>query len=70
MQANAAHKELMGELKAIFAKNKQFANAFAYEAMSGDVKFGRKSLGSCSHFLTTSFDGKKAALKKVSDDCR
>lgn len=67
MQANQAHKELMGELKAIFAKNKQFANAFAYEAMSGDVKFGRKSLGSCSHFLTTSFDGKKAALKKVSD---
>ena len=28
--------------------------------MSGDVKFGRKSPGSCSHFLTTSFDGKKA----------
>ena len=64
MQANAAHKELMGELRAIFAKTNSFANAFAYEAMSGDVKFGRKSLGSCSHFLTTSFDGKKAALKK------
>lgn len=67
MKANAAHKELMGELKDIFAKNKKFSNAFAYEAMSGDVKFGKKSPGSCTHFLTTTFDGKKAHLAKVSD---
>lgn len=67
MKANQAHKELMGELKDIFANNKQFANAFAYEAMSGDTKFGKRSQGSCTHFLTTSFDGKKAGLKKVSD---
>jgi len=67
MKANKAHKELMGELRNIFANNKDFANAFAYEAMSGDTKFGKRSPGSCTHFLTASFDGKKAGLKKVTD---
>lgn len=66
-KANAAHKELMGELTKIFDSNSQFANAFAYEAMSGETKFGPKSLGSCTHFLTTSFDGKKNKLKSVND---
>lgn len=67
VKANQAHKELMGELRSIFAGNQKFANAFAYEAMSGDVKFGKSSPGSCTHFLTTSFDGKKAHLAKVND---
>ena len=67
MKANAAHKELMGELRDIFAKNSKFANAFAYEAMSGDTKFGKKSLGACSHFLTVSFEGDTAHLKLVKD---
>ena len=68
MKANAAHKELMGELRSIFASSASFANAFAYEAMSGEVKFGPSSPGSCTHFLTTSFDGKKNKLTPVSND--
>lgn len=67
LKADKAHKELMGDLKTIFSGNQKFANAFAYEAMSGDVKFGKNSPGSCTHFLTTSFDGKKAHLAKVND---
>lgn len=65
-KANLAHKELMGELKTIFNSNTEFRNAFAYEAMSGDVKFG-KNKGSCSHFLVTTFDGNKVSLHPVND---
>ena len=35
--------------------------------MSGDTKFGKKSLGACSHFLTVSFEGDTAHLKLVKD---
>lgn len=65
-KANAAHKELMSELSGIFANNTEFRDAFAYEAMSGEVKFGG-NLGTCSHFLVTDFDGKNNALHSVSD---
>jgi hypothetical protein len=65
-KANAAHKELMSELSGIFAKNTEFRDAFAYEAMSGEVKFGG-NLGTCTHFLVTDFDGKSSSLHSVSD---
>lgn len=65
-KANAAHKELMSELSTIFAKNTDFRDAFAYEAMSGEVKFGG-GLGTCTHFLVTDFDGSSSALHSVSD---
>ena len=65
-KANAAHKELMSELSGIFAKNTDFRDAFAYEAMSGEVKFGG-NLGTCTHFLVTDFDGKSSSLHSVSD---
>lgn len=65
-KANAAHKELMSELGTIFEKNVAFRDAFAYEAMSGEIKFGG-NLGTCSHFLVTDFDGKSSSLHSVSD---
>lgn len=65
-KANAAHKELMSELGGIFAKNTEFRDAFAYEAMSGQVKFGG-NLGTCTHFLVTDFDGKSSSLHSVTD---
>ena len=68
MKANAIHKELQEELKSTFANNKKFANAFAYEAMSGDTKFGKQSPGSCTYFLNVSFDGKNANMKVVSNE--
>ena len=66
-KANTAHKELMGELKSIFDANKDFRNAFVYEAMSGEVKFGG-GLGACTHFLVTEFDGTNSKLHSVDDD--
>jgi len=65
-KANKAHKQLMGELEGVFAKNEKFRDAFAYEAMSGEVKFGNNN-GTCTHFLVTDFDGSKSKLHSVTD---
>jgi len=65
-KANEAHKLLMSELKSIFESNKEFRNAFAYEAMSGEVKFGGND-GTCTHFLVTGFDGNNSSLHSVKD---
>lgn len=65
-KANAAHKALMGELRSIFEENEKFRDAFAYEAMSGEVKFGKND-GTCTHFLVTEFDGSKSSLHSVKD---
>ena len=61
-KANAAHKLMMNELAGIFNSNTDFRNAFAHEAMSGEVKFGG-NIGACTHFLVSDFDGKKNKLK-------
>jgi hypothetical protein len=66
MRANAAHKKLQTELRTVFTSNKEFAYQFAYEAMVGQVKFGGND-GTCSHFLTCTFDGDDAHLIPVSD---
>jgi hypothetical protein len=66
MAADKAHKEMMKELGTLFTKNKEFANAFAFEAMSGDVKFAN-SAATCSHFLVCDFDGTNCSLHKVTD---
>jgi len=65
-KANAAHKALMSELKTIFESNEGFRDAFAYEAMSGETKFGGND-GTCTHFLVSSFDGKTNALHSVKE---
>lgn len=65
-KANAAHKSLMNELRSIFDSNTEFRNAFAYEAMSGETKFGGND-GTCTHFLVSSFDGTQNALHSVKD---
>ena len=65
-QANEAHKVMMTELAGIFNSNADFRNAFAHEAMSGEVKFGG-GIGACSHFLVSDFDGKKNKIKRVDD---
>ena len=65
-KANAAHKLMMNELAGIFNSNKDFRNAFAHEAMSGEVKFGG-NIGACSDFLVSDFDGSRNKLKSVND---
>ena len=66
MAADKAHKEMMKELGNLFSTNKEFANAFAFEAMSGDVKFN-DSKAACTHFLVTDWDGDNCAYHKVTD---
>ena len=65
-RADAAHKILMSDLNKLFSSNPKFAFEFCYEAMSGDVKFG-KNLGACTHFLTCGFDGENAHLVPVTN---
>lgn len=65
-KADQAHKSLMTELKTIFNNNTDFRNAFAYEAMSGETKFGGND-GTCTHFLVTTFDGEQSSIHSVSD---
>tara|TARA_R110002012_G_scaffold201081_1_gene370058 strand:- start:392 stop:1579 length:1188 start_codon:yes stop_codon:yes gene_type:complete len=65
--ANKSHKSLMSDLDKLFANNNAIRDAFAYEAMSGDQKFGKSSKGSCTHILNSSFDGKKNNLHALSD---
>jgi hypothetical protein len=65
-KADAAHKILMSDMNKLFASNRDFAYEFCYEAMSGDVKFG-KNLGACTHFLTCGFDGENAHLVPVTN---
>ena len=65
-QANAAHKLMMNELAGRFNSNKEFRNAFAHEAMSGEVKFGG-NIGACTDFLVSDFDGSRNKLKSVND---
>lgn len=66
-KANAAHKALMADLKRIFAANTEFRDAFAYEAMTGEVKFGGND-GACTHFLVTTFDGEQSSIHSVKDE--
>ena len=65
-KADAAHKVLMNDLNKLFASNPKFAFEFCYEAMSGDIKFG-KNLGACTHFLTCDFSGDNAHLVPVTN---
>ena len=65
-RANEAHKLMQNELAKIFNTNQEFRNAFAHEAMSGEVKFGG-GIGACSHFLVSDFDGSRNKYKSVDD---
>ena len=65
-KADAAHKVLMNDLNKLFTSNPKFAFEFCYEAMSGDIKFG-KNLGACTHFLTCDFSGDNAHLVPVTN---
>ena len=65
-KADSAHKVLMNDLNKLFTSNPKFAFEFCYEAMSGDIKFG-KNLGACTHFLTCDFSGDNAHLVPVTN---
>ena len=59
MAANSAHKVLQTLMRETFESNPNFANYFVHEAMSGDVKFGTKSLARASKVLSVDDKGNK-----------
>jgi len=66
MKANAIHKVLQEDMRKMFSSDPKFAYHFCYEAMTGEAKFGGND-GTCSHFLTCTFDGDNAHLIPVTD---
>jgi len=73
-QADQAHKIVMSDLNKMFASDPNFAYEFCYEAMTGDVKFGKAGGGkggtpwaAASHMLVCEFDGSRANLHEVSN---
>jgi hypothetical protein len=79
MKATRNHTKLQKMLRDEFANNEQFAFQFAKEAMVGQAKFGKKSLASCTHILSASFEGddvhlipitNKAYITKIANSVR
>lgn len=62
-----AHKEMMSILSEFFEVNSDFKNTFAQEAMSGEIKFGKKSPGFANYILVASKDGLSNKMKKTND---
>jgi nitrate reductase NapAB chaperone NapD len=57
MAANSAHKVLQQLMRDTFESNPAFANYFVHEAMTGDVKFGSRSLARADKILSVNHDG-------------
>ena len=55
-KADDAHQAFKKDLRDAFSKNPAFAEAFTFEAMTGNTKFG-KSIGTAEFFLVTDYDG-------------
>lgn len=55
-KADEAHHAFKNDLRDLFSKNKKFASAFVFEAMTGMTKFD-DSVGTADNFLVTDFDG-------------
>ena len=68
-QADMMHKEMTDLLDNFFSTNKDFRNAFAREAMTGEIKFGKGSPGQANYILKVldPFSGKKNALNDCSN---
>jgi hypothetical protein len=63
--ANAANKEAMAALQNLFDTNPDFAEAFAIEAMSGEMKFGPDSPATAKYILYVDKNYDNAALNKI-----
>jgi hypothetical protein len=68
LAANAANKKAMSLLQNLFATNEKFATEFAKEAMSGDMKFGSKSLAYAEYILAVDSNYDNAVLHKTTDN--
>lgn len=68
MAANAAHKVLQTLMRETFEANPNFANYFVHEAMSGDVKFGTKSLARANKVLSVDDKGNKVNYYNIDNN--
>ena len=77
-KADDAHQAFKKDLRNAFSKNSAFAEAFTYEAMTGDTKFGN-SIGTAEFFLVTDYGGNakihnafkdKAYVKRIASQVR
>jgi len=66
--AEAAHKDCMRELGALFEQNRAFKIAFAREAMSGFQKFGPSNPAAAEFMLVATHDGTSVSIHSVNDD--
>jgi hypothetical protein len=64
----AAHKQCMAEMGALFESSRDFKIAFAREAMSGFDKFGENSDAAAEFMLVSNHDGTSVKIKSVYDD--
>ena len=54
--ADAAHHAFKNDMRMVFKNNTKFAEAFTFEAMTGQVKFDN-SIGTADNFLITDYEG-------------
>ena len=64
-KADDAHKAFKDDLRKLFSKNESFAQAFTYEAMTGEVKFDGSD-GTADYFLVTDYSGNAQGHKVTS----
>ena len=63
-----AHKDAMAAMSKLFESNRDFKIAFAREAMSGYMKYGKTSNSAAEFMLVASHDGNKVSVHSVDDD--
>lgn len=63
-----AHKEAMASMSKLFESNREFKIAFAREAMSGFVKYGKSSNAAAEYMLVATHDGGSVSIHSVNDD--
>ena len=68
MDGEKAHKQMMKSLGALFESNKDFKIAFAREAMSGFIKFGKNNNAAAEYMLVANHSGSRVSIKSVYDD--
>lgn len=67
-RGEAAHKEVMKELGALFEQNEQFKIEFAREAMSGFMKYGEDSNAAAEFMVVSDHSGSSTKITSVYDD--
>ena len=63
-----AHKAAMDSMRKLFENNREFKIAFAREAMSGFVKYGKDSNSAAEFMLVATHDGQGVSIHSVYDD--